>query len=399
MFFVLQMEVNTLVIHESSGIEYQPPRTLAKALARSSPVILVEQSIRCSPFSSFSLPARTRRGDKLFQYHPLHLPQRYGLSLLTAPINRWLWKREMLRLLDGEPPAMVVFDRPVQHDRVKLLQESLSVYYAHCDYTVDIVGNRIPALVEQEKRMLARVDIALAASQYLVERVQSLGAKHVIHFPCAYTSEHFDGQRTYSEPACLAGLARPRLLFCGYISGRVDFIGLERLARTRPDWQLLFAGKVSSGLKDELEYSGRDRKLWQRLSALPNVHYLGTFSLAEVPAIMAHCDVGLVPYCLSAFTLSSSPIKAFEYTAMGLPVVSTPVAETVGLGENIFVVEEAGDYADAVTRALTAASDKTRVLNAMKKVMEHTVEARALQLMSLHITGSKYSKISHGQFY
>ena len=46
-------------------------------------------------------------------------------------------------------------------------------------------------------------------------------------------------------------------------------------------------------------------------------------SHAEVPAIVAAFDVCLIPYRVNDYTRALSPIKLYEYLAMGRPVVST----------------------------------------------------------------------------
>lgn len=120
-----------------------------------------------------------------------------------------------------------------------------------------------------------------------------------------------------------------------------------------------------------------------RFFHFPNVHYLGHVPLQYVPEVVAHCDVGLVPYCLSAFTLGSSPIKTFEYLAMGKPVVATAAPEAVALGPDVGVAEEGESYASAIEAALTHATQPDGCMRRKNAVRNHSMQARAETVLRL----------------
>lgn len=371
----------TYIVHESSGIEYQPPRQLALALTKQYPTLLVDQPAPWRHWSAVRLAARCRdTGDGLRIYSPHQLPRRWQLYRLTDPLNAYLWRREIAALTHNAGSRVVIFDRPAQYERVHLLHEQGSAYYAHCDYTLDIIGRHDARIAEAEREMLRVVDVVFAASDILVKRF-SRDAKQVIHLPCFYNDDLFDGRRPYPPPAALADIPEPRILFSGFLSGRVDFAGLLRTARARPDWHLVLVGAVSAGLEDELEQTGRPRDLFAQLCACGNVHYLGQVPLAMVPPIVASCDVGLVPYCLSDFTLTSSPIKTFEYLAMGKAVVATAVPESVGVSDEVLVAEEGGPYVESIERALVGAGDPLLIDKRMAAVRGHSASTRAATVM------------------
>jgi UDP-galactopyranose mutase len=61
----------------------------------------------------------------------------------------------------------------------------------------------------------------------------------------------------------------------------------------------------------------------------PNIHWLGPKSYAELPAYMAHWDMGWMPFALNGATRYISPTKTPEFLAAGLPVVSTAIVDVV----------------------------------------------------------------------
>jgi glycosyltransferase involved in cell wall biosynthesis len=63
------------------------------------------------------------------------------------------------------------------------------------------------------------------------------------------------------------------------------------------------------------------------LAALQNVHYLGYFSIEDIPRYGMHFDIGFLSFMESDWITYSCPIKFREYLALGLPVVSPPIIE------------------------------------------------------------------------
>ena len=93
---------------------------------------------------------------------------------------------------------------------------------------------------------------------------------------------------------------------------------LRAVARRFPHGSLVLLGKVAMDLSP--------------ITALPNVHVLGRKPYEALPAYCRGFDVALVPFPVSEVTLNANPLKAREYLAAGLPVVSTPIPEVEVLG-------------------------------------------------------------------
>jgi glycosyltransferase involved in cell wall biosynthesis len=84
-----------------------------------------------------------------------------------------------------------------------------------------------------------------------------------------------------------------------------------------------------------------------------------------VPHYLKAFDVAIIPYRLANVTAAIYPAKLNEYLAMGLPVVSTPIAELVRFdAAHPSVVSLAGDpgaFASAIGAALSGrASEAAR---------------------------------------
>jgi hypothetical protein len=76
------------------------------------------------------------------------------------------------------------------------------------------------------------------------------------------------------------------------------------------------------------------------------MRFVGLQPIEAVPAWLAHADVTLLPFLPGRVSDAVSPIKVFEYLAMGKRVVATPLPELDGLPNITFAATS-----DAFARA------------------------------------------------
>ena len=94
----------------------------------------------------------------------------------------------------------------------------------------------------------------------------------------------------------------------------------------------------------------------------PNIHWLGAKSYAELPAFMAHWDMGWMPFALNEATRYISPTKTPEFLAAGLPVVSTAIVDVVRTYGALGLVQiaDADDIEEKIREALGNPKDLLR---------------------------------------
>jgi UDP-galactopyranose mutase len=207
------------------------------------------------------------------------------------------------------------FYTPMALPLVQALPEPLACVY-DCMDELSAFKNAPKALLEREKQLLERADVVFTGGQALYEAKRSL--HHNIHpFPSSVDTAHFgQARRPTDDPADQANIPRPRLGFFGVIDERMDLRLLEAVAQMRPDWQLVMVGPVV-----KIEQADLPR--------LPNIHYLGGKSYAELPRYIAGWDVAIMPFAKNESTRFISPTKTPEYLAAGKPVVSTSIRDVV----------------------------------------------------------------------
>ncbi len=71
-----------------------------------------------------------------------------------------------------------------------------------------------------------------------------------------------------------------------------------------------------------------------------------------VPRYIKAADLCLIPYRVSAFTAGVSPLKFYEYMAMGKPVVATALGDLLRFRDFLYVAEGAEEFCHKIKLAL-----------------------------------------------
>lgn len=274
----------------------------------------------------------------LFVLSPLAIPA-YGVAAMRR-LNTFLLRaqvRRAMRKLGFRRPINWTFN-PAAGLVAGSLGENLLIYHCVDEYTA-FHGVPTQALTDLEGHLLRRADAVFVSAERLL---QSKGGHH----PRTALVRHgvdFDHFRRAVDPATqipddLARLPKPVIGYFGLMADDwVDVGLLEHVARRFPGGSLALLGKVTMDLA--------------LLTRLPNVHLLGRKPYADLPAYCRGFDVAVIPFPVSEVTLNANPLKAREYLAAGLPVVSTPIPEVEVLGQCRVGATPAA-FADQVQQAL-----------------------------------------------
>jgi ADP-heptose:LPS heptosyltransferase/glycosyltransferase involved in cell wall biosynthesis len=270
-------------------------------------------------------------------------------TYVPVPALRWRLNRlrfprmapKVLRHLGFHAPITLCL-HPSQFDWLERAQPRAVVYYAVDEYTAygEMSEEERVRIRELENRLLGRADIALSLSHCLHERFSRHNqASLMLENGADY--EHYQPERLARIPVhpAVEGLPGPRIGFFGQIDTRIDQALMVELARSRPDWQFVMAGRVK----------GIDPAA---LDAEPNIHLLGYQPYEDLPNVAAGIDAWIVPYVQNQLTHSCNPLKVYEYLATGRPVVSTPLDGLIACREAVALALGADEFRMALDRAV-----------------------------------------------
>lgn len=101
--------------------------------------------------------------------------------------------------------------------------------------------------------------------------------------------------------------------YYGYLAEWMDYELVRKLALSRPNYEFVFIGKVIHDTS--------------RIDNLPNIHLLGLKPYKELSDYAKFFDVATIPFVINEKMDCVSPIKFYEYCALGLPVVTSSMKE------------------------------------------------------------------------
>lgn len=271
--------------------------------------------------------------------------------LLAFQIRRALARLQADRvLLWAYPPQLVALRSEIPCE--------LAIYHRTDDY-VSLPGMNAELLAGWEEQAVEDADLCIApARSYLDGPLRN--ARNALWVPNAVDHRRFDPSRIGPDP--LPQIGGPRLLVMGTFDAWVDLDLLHDVMSGRPSWNLVLAGTAKISL--------------ERLLALGNVHFLGRVPYEDLPTLVSHCDVGLVPFRIGPVAADATPSKLYQYLAGGLPVLCTPFLDPALFDGCVTIGPTAADeFARTLEGLLATDSDASRRAR-QTFVREHSWAAR-----------------------
>mgnify|MGYP000061766100 CR=1 FL=1 len=286
--------------------------------------------------------------ERMVTYHPLTL-----LPYRNVPLLDSLW---MLRhTLDTcVPPIRKILRRHgfAQADVLWLSQSFYSLallkhahykklVYRMADSYAEFKG--VPqSMNAAEEEIIARADTIFCTAHKLYEDVREKAGDKVHYLPNGVNFEHFQIAQPV-EPADIAHLPRPRVLYIGMLADWYDVDLVAHAAQTLPEYSFIIIGPQRTNL--------------EILKGLQNVHLLGARAYQDIPHYMHFCDVGIMPFKKTSLTETVNPIKIFEYLAAGLPAVSVRLDELQSLNSPTLLTDTPAEFVDALREAVKRGRD------------------------------------------
>lgn len=171
-----------------------------------------------------------------------------------------------------------------------------------------------------------------------------------------------DLKRIYSTGKKIVG-------YYGAISPWLDYDLIHLVAKKHPELELIFIG---------VDYDGGLKKLNQ---SIKNIHYLGPKKQSDLPKYAVRFNCGIIPFLLGDIAKSTSPIKLFEYMALGLPVVCTKdLVECRGY-DYVYVSQSEKEFEKQVLDAVSQSHDENVKERLLEQAEQNSWKARAEEIL------------------
>ena len=166
---------------------------------------------------------------------------------------------------------------------------------------------------------------------------------------------------------------KPIIGYYGAMATWFDYDLLKYLAKERPDYNYVLIGIKYDGSFDEAH-----------LEEYPNIHFLGPKDYQVLPYYATHFSVCTIPFLVNDITQATSPIKLFEYMALGKPIVTTAMNECKKY-KSVMIAEDKKDFLEKIEKAIQYEEENNKEYFDMLKeeALDNTWETKAKLIIEL----------------
>jgi hypothetical protein len=173
----------------------------------------------------------------------------------------------------------------------------------------------------------------------------------------------------WEVPAALQRLKGPIVGYAGNLSHRIDWELIDAITAARPDWSFVIIGEPPA------------KGPYRQVAARPNVHPLGAIPYETALRYIAHFDVAMIPHAHTAMSENMNPLKLYVYRGLGVPVVSSAVANLEDLAGDIRIADTADEFVSQLEDAIAERRTRGRAYPAPELMRAYSWESRAAKIL------------------
>jgi glycosyltransferase involved in cell wall biosynthesis len=143
-------------------------------------------------------------------------------------------------------------------------------------------------------------------------------------------------------PLPLAEMRRPIVGYAGNLNDRIDWSLITTIADARPHWSIVLIGATPKNAR------------FREVAVRPNIHAIGVLPYRQAVQHIAALDAAMIPHLGNNLSERMNPLKLYVYRSLGIPVVSTPVANLGDLSNEIRIAGTADAFIAGLEQAIDA---------------------------------------------
>lgn len=260
----------------------------------------------------------------------------------------------------------------------RALKKGFKIIYEYIDEISEkISGKKIPKFVlDRHERLLRDEDnvIVIATATKLYNDVAKYRKKNFKLVTNGVVYEHFRDIENIipKEMEEAVSQKKPIIGYYGALASWFDYDLVKAIAKMRKDWNIVLIGWDYDG---SLSKSG--------LNDISNIHFISSVPYEKLPTYAQWFDICTIPFKINEVTLSTSPVKLFEYMALGKPIVTTAMPECKKYRSVIIAENNTKDFIKKIEVGLKL-KDDTKYKELLKKeALENTWEKKAEDMIKI----------------
>jgi hypothetical protein len=279
-----------------------------------------------------------------------------------------LWLRLLLKKKRMRDPVLFYYE-PRYSTLIGKFRERLVIF----DYIDDkLAFSNVPSWMKSYlDNLIKKANLIFVASSYLHKRILKTRKNDVYLISNGVDVNHFKkAMDDIPIPEDIMHIKKPIIGYIGALSDWVDFGIIKAISREYPELSVVLIGPEFSSVKSEIE----------ALKQYPNIFILGAKPYEILPNYLKAFDVCIIPFKINELTLSSNPIKFYEYISSGKNVVSVNLPEIKVFDNTIYVADNLEEFLQFIQVSL---NEKVDIEKYLKIAEENTWDKKAEKVVEL----------------
>lgn len=346
---------------------WQRPQQIAKSLANNNCLVLYEANRKLDKVSFF----KSIENNLYLIDYELH-----SFENLLMDIIKKVNKPKYLQVYSTSWDITINFVEKYKKENFKVLYEYID------DLNPSLAGlNEIPRNVSDFHNYVVKDNdtlIVATADKLFNDICEKRGSDiNIIKTSNGVEIEHFSNNNNKIE--CLEKIKKDFKIIIGYYGAIANWFNynlVKKLAASYPRIAFVLIGYKYDNSLDNSE-----------LENYQNIFYLGTVSYKSLPDYARYFNIAWIPFIINDITLATSPIKLFEYMALGKFIVSSNLPEckkykSVNIAHNL---EEYKYYIDNYEKLNTKQYQK----KLKEEALLNSWESKAKDIIRLFLESEK----------
>lgn len=258
----------------------------------------------------------------------------------------------------------------------KIIKAGNDVLYEYIDDLHEDLTEITSELIERHEYVLKDESIpVVTTAQHLYSKAVKVRGNNtnILQSTNGVVYEDFHITGKLSIPAKIKDMVaegKPIIGYYGALAKWFDYELIEKVAKKHEDWNILLIG---------IDYDKEFAK-YDYFNYLDNVKYIGPVDYKELIKYGNCCTVLTIPFLINEITLSTSPVKVFEYMSMEKPIVTTDLPECRKY-KSVLIGKDHSDFIKKLELAIENKDDSTYKEILRKEAKENTWSHKVKEIL------------------